>query len=85
MHSIHFEGAEEVQKPANLTDEQCSSVYAMKLVDAGGFEAWVQAWKPSYEDLQALNRGEPIYLKILSRGLPPIFMFTMNENEEPNF
>jgi hypothetical protein len=85
MHSIHFEGAREIQKPVNLTDDQCSSIYALKGVDAGGYEFWVEAWKPSYEDLQALNQGEPIYLKILSNGLPPIFMFTMNEKDEPNF
>lgn len=41
---------------------------------------YLTAWKPSYEDLEALNRGEPIYIKTLcSTGLPPMAVFTMDE------
>lgn len=84
MQSVFFEGAEEIKRPDNLTDEQCSSVWAFQGVDVGGYEFWVEAWKPSYEDIQAINRGEPIFMKILSKGLPPVLLFTIDENGESN-
>lgn len=43
------------------------------------------AWKPNKEDLEALNRGEPIYIKIIGKGLPPISVFTLDENGNGNF
>ena len=52
--------------------------------DQEGFRFFLTAWKPSYEDLQALNRGEPIYIKTISSGLPPMDVFTLNENNEVN-
>lgn len=53
-------------------------------VDTQDFPFYLTAWKPSYEDLQALNRGEPVYIKTLSQGLPPMAVFTLDENNEPN-
>lgn len=52
--------------------------------DEADYPYYVTAWKPSYEDLQAMNRGEPIYIKTLSTGLPPMAVFTLNENNELN-
>ena|ERR1700688_2843403 len=47
---------------------------------------FLTAWKPSYEDLQALNRGEPVYIKTLSSvGLPPMAVFTLDESGAGNF
>lgn len=84
MFPINFEGAIEIKKPANMTDEECMSIWAAKGVDEAGFPYFLEAWKPSYEDIQAINRGEPIYIKIVSNGLPPIAMWTMDENNEIN-
>lgn len=52
--------------------------------DQEGFDFYLTAWKPSYEDLQALNRGEPIYIKTISQGLPPMAVFTLDENNKLN-
>lgn len=87
MHPINFPGAEEVCKPENMTDEQCFSVYAAKNdyeytgLDDVVYKAvfWTEAWKPSKEDIEAINRGEPIYIQIHSNGLPPISVFTIDE------
>jgi len=54
-------------------------------VDADDYPYYVTAWKPSYEDLQALNRGEPIYIKTLAKQLPPMAVFTLDENNQGNF
>lgn len=110
MQPVNFEGAVEIKKPEDMTDEQCMSVWAKygfgKLheiitlknggveveivppiyagIDTENFPFYLTAWKPSYEDLQAINRGEPIYIKTLSKGLPPMAVFTLDENKNCN-
>lgn len=85
MHPIEFAGSTEVKKPANMTDEECLSVWATAGIDLDGYPYYITAWKPSYEDLQAINRGEPIYVKTLSKQLPPMALFTLDENNNGNF
>lgn len=53
-------------------------------IDSDNFPYFLTAWKPSYEDLQALNRGEPIYIKTVSTQLPPMAVFTLDENGNCN-
>jgi hypothetical protein len=92
MHPINFLGAEEIVKPENMTDEQCFSVYATKHeyeytgLDGVIYKAtyYTEAWKPSKEDIEAINRGEPIYIQVHSNGLPPISLFTMDEEGRSN-
>jgi hypothetical protein len=109
MQPVSFEGATEIKKPSDMTDEECMSVWAKfgfgKLfeiiqakqsgfnilipgiiagVDTQGFPYYLTAWKPSYEDLQALNKGEPIYIKTVSRSLPPMAVYTVDENGNCN-
>ncbi len=108
MMPVSFEGATEIKKPADMTDEQCMSAWSKfgfgKLheiiqangvitippgiyagIDAEDFPYYMTAWKPNKEDLDALNRGEPIYVKTISKGLPPMALFTLDENNQPNF
>jgi hypothetical protein len=92
MQPINFPGAREIGKPENMTDEQCFSVYAATIdynytgSDGVLYEArmWTEAWKPSKEDIEAINRGEPIYIQIHSIGLPPISVFTIDEEGKCN-
>lgn len=79
MIPVYFDGATEYKKPPNMTDEQCSSIFAASAVDQDGFTYFLTAWKPSKEDLEALNRGEPVYVKTVSGGLPPMLLFTTDE------
>ena len=42
-------------------------------------------WMPNCDDLKALNAGRPIYLKLLTIcDIPPMCIFTMDENDKPN-
>lgn len=92
MHPINFEGAKVIGKPENMTDEQCFSMYARPVdhdfIDNKGETVqsrfWVECWKPSKEDIDAINRGEPIWLQIHSIGLPPVAVFTLDENGNSN-
>lgn len=54
-------------------------------VDSDDYPYYMTAWKPNKEDIEAINRGEPIYVKVLSRQLPPMALFTLDENNNGNF
>lgn len=54
-------------------------------IDSEDFPFYMTAWQPNKEDLDALNRGEPIYIKTLSKGLHPMAVFTLDENGNGNF
>lgn len=54
-------------------------------VDNQGFSFYMTAWQPNKEDIEAINRGEPIYIKTLSKQLPPMAVFTIDENGDGNF
>lgn len=72
-------------KPAGWKDEDCSDLQAFLGIGEDGNHFVLTAWKPSKEDIDAINRGEPIYMKTTGAGFIPTFMFTLNENDEPNF
>lgn len=84
MQPIEFKGSRMIGKPKGMTDEECFGIPAFDDVDNSGFHFWLTAWKPSYEDLQALNRGEPVYVKTTSNGLPPMALFTIDQDGNNN-
>lgn len=84
MIPVSFPGSNEIKKPPTMTDEECMSVWAINGVDSSGFPYFVTAWKPSYEDIESIKKGEPIYVKIVCQRLPPMLLFTLDENKEIN-
>jgi hypothetical protein len=86
MLPVDFPGTNmTIDKPPTMTDEEeCLSIRAYGGVDNDGYAFILTAWQPSYEDIQAINRGEPIYLKQLVRQMPVTFMATLNEKGEVN-
>lgn len=92
MKPIQFEGAREIGKPKNMTDEQCSSIWAHNYdfpftgSDCKQYQGriWTEMWQPSKEDIEAINAGRPIILQIHSEGLPPVSMLTLDENGNVN-
>lgn len=85
MLPIDFEGTNiTFTKPPTMTDEQCSDVRAFVGIDEDGFNFTLLGFQLSVEDLEAVNAGRPIMLKILGKGMPPVAMYTFDENFEPN-
>ena len=84
MRPIQFEGSIEIKKPHEMSDEECLSVWAAQVDHVSGGKVWIEAWQPSYEDIQAINRGEPIYLILHQSTIPPIGMFTLDEDGKSN-
>lgn len=86
MHPIKFEGANiDLAKPEEMTDEQCFSLPAEKNIDSQGFPYFLTAWMPNKEDLEALNAGRPLFLKVIGQGHPPVALFTVDDQGEGNF
>lgn len=54
-------------------------------IDSENFPYYLTAWQPNKEDIEAINRGEPIYIKTVSRTLPPMAVFTLDESGNGNF
>lgn len=85
MLAIDFPGTNTTfGKPANMTDEQCGSLSALVGFDADGLPYVLTAWQPNYEDLQALNAGRPLMLQVVSSRMPPVSLWTYDENTNPN-
>jgi hypothetical protein len=85
MQPTEFPGSVQIAKPVNMTDEECMSVWAACGVDESGYPYFVTAWKPNYEDLKAIQEGRPIYVKTIGVQLPPMALFTFDENNNGNF
>lgn len=42
------------------------------------------AWMPNYEDLQAMNAGKPLIVRIADERFPPLAMYTTGDDGKPN-
>ena len=85
MLPIDFDGANlTLEKPASMTDEQCTSIRAFKGMDEENSPFILTIWQPSKEDIEAINAGRPICLKTFGHFFPPVALFTFNEDFKPN-
>lgn len=92
MMNIHFKGAKDIGKPESMTDEQCSSAWAMPFTqeidvvlgdlstEKQPVQCWLMCYQPSHEDKQAIAAGGPVWLKIMAPQLVPHALFTQNPN-----
>lgn len=85
MHPVNLHGMNvDLVKPADMTDEQCTSMKALHDIDNDGFPFFLTAWMPNKEDLEALNAGRPLLVKVIGKTTPPIALWTYDENGECN-
>lgn len=84
MIPVNFDGAVQIGKPETMTDEQCMAIPASYGIDNDGFRYFITAWKPSKEDIEAFQRGEPVWVKVIANGLPPMALFTTDEDGQIN-
>ncbi len=86
MMPITFDGVNtDLQKPKDMTDEQCASFPVERGRDSEGFDYYLTAWIPNKEDLEALIAGRPLFLKVIGQAHPPVALFTVDEKGEGNF
>lgn len=85
MRAIHFpESNITFNKPQSMTDEECYSVSAYAGKDSDGRPFVNTVWMPNKEDIEAINAGRGIILSITGSGMPPVALFTCDENGLPN-
>jgi hypothetical protein len=80
MRPIHFQEANtEFVKPNGMTDEECGPLSAYV-----GENHISTVWQPNKEDIEAINAGRPIIVQVCGLSLPPISLFTTDENGNSN-
>ena len=100
MLAIEFQGSRQIGKPKNMTDEECGGLEILQgtVQEEGDLPAYIHVgvttpetwpftlscWKPSKEDLEALNAGRPIWVRVLSHVVHPLSLFTTDEQGEVN-
>ena len=85
MLPIPFEKSKAIAKPIGMTDEQCSSLEVLQgVTEQEGWPFTLSCWKPSKEDIEAIQAGRPIWVRILSHTVNPIALFTTDANGEVN-
>lgn len=79
MEFTDFKGSTiTIGKPVDWTDEQCQSVRATTGVDSNGFPYFLVAVKPTDEDLEMLNNGGLVMLKVVGQVFQPVAMFVVD-------
>lgn len=73
-----------LRPPATMPDEHCIPLRVFQGTDENGYHFCLSIWQPSKEDLESLNAGNPIALKVLGTTQPPVALFTVNEKGEAN-
>lgn len=70
-----------------MTDEECFPVSALQIFDESKQHviAIATVWQPSKEDIDAINAGRPIVVKVAGAALPPMLLFTTDEEGNGNF
>lgn len=68
--------------PANILYDD--NVPAFFGVDSNNMVIVIRAWLPSKEDIDAMQDGRPIYLKVYADHIPPMSLFTRDAEGEIN-
>lgn len=85
MRAIDFEQANIIfNKPVTMDDSECLSISAYIGVDDNGNKHINTVWQPNKEDIEAINAGRPIVVCILGSSLPPLSLFTYDDNGYSN-
>ena len=72
-------------KPESMTDEECYPVSAYMGGTGAGETPYINTvCQPNKEDIEAIIAGRPIILSITGYSMPPVSLFTCDENGKPN-
>lgn len=64
MLPVDFEGSNlTMVKPENMTAEECADIRVLAVRTHRGPQ-YTTCWKPSYEDMQAINNNKPVVIEM---------------------
>lgn len=76
MNPVKIHGfTRELGKPADWDESKngpCDTLAVIDTKDHNNNPCMVSAWKPTPEELEALNRGMPVLLWVYGAGHPPV-------------
>lgn len=73
MKPVEFEGQNVLlSPPAGSPRGTCGALPVLRLDDAG--VVWISIWRPSSEDLAALNAGGHVRLAVHGASHPPVWI-----------
>ncbi|WP_293925448.1 hypothetical protein [Sphingobacterium sp. UBA6320] len=85
MRPIDFKQANVTfNKPTTMDDSECLPIQAYVGQDVNGNPHVNTVWQPSKEDIEAINAGRPIVVCVLGTGLPPMSLFTYDQEGNSN-
>lgn len=61
-----------LNKPANMTDEECECLSVWQGDMDNGMPAVISCWKPTKEELEEINRTGRIWVVVCGNSMPPI-------------
>ncbi len=73
-----------LSKPASMPDEQCMQIVGYRGIDEDGHPYILTMWQPNKEDIEAIQSGRPVFLKLVGESMQPACLFTLDENNEVN-
>lgn len=68
--------------PPSMNEDQCGSLYVAKGLVQGSVPVVISCWKPTKSELDALQRGEPLWLIIYGVNMPPVALTTERPFDE---
>ena len=80
MIGTQFEGYNDVLLAPEGQEDQCYDL-AIRRCAVNGSHAVVSAWKPSPEELAALNEGGSVFLLCMGQTHPPILLLGARDLE----
>ena len=85
MMPVDFEEANiTLGPPRGSSREEVFELRACKGHAPDGIPCFVTCWKPSLEDLEALNSGRPLIIQNLGEVFFPMAVWTTDEDLKPN-
>ncbi len=83
MKATRFDGADTpFGAPDGMTEEECATIHAQVALEPGGYMTVTTAWTPTPAELVKLNLGVPVYLTLITDGLPPMRLTVGHPNEQ---
>jgi len=73
-HMQHPSNNDVLGAPPGVPIEECGALPITRVEYAGGLPAVVSFWRPSPDELAALNRGDPVFLSIMGRTHAPLYV-----------
>lgn len=85
MRAIDFpESNHTFDKPVSMDDSECLPLHVYVGKDESGRSYINSVWQPNKEDIEAIIAGRPVVLSICGASMPPVMLFTYDEEGNIN-